>query len=236
MSDRRPAVLLIAVLALFPPSLGSAEPSAYLAWRAAYGEPGASDTLTGRCDNRSADTLFLSFDPGEDVATFYGVTAMVSFHALPGDTLSQRWWWGGGPGNEFNVRVQAGPDSSFATLQPWSTTAMGGVRFERIGIHGNLKMVYVVPATNSSRLEKGKRYCFARLVIPHPPPNVPSCHRPICFELKSARLTKEIQGSDELEVALGPARFATMNSPEGNACAPYRGATRPPAWTPETRK
>jgi hypothetical protein len=210
-----------------------AEPRLYASWHAPFGEPGARDTLSSRCDEQGQDTLYLSFDPGEDHEKFYAVTAMVMFRVGAGDTLSQRWWFGGGAGNDFNVRVEAGSDSSFASTSAWVGPAMGGTRYFRSKSSGDLRMVYAQESTKPSRLVKGKRYCFARIRIPHPPPGVPSCEQPTCIELASVSLAVELSGP-EVKGNQGKDRFVSMNSPGGKVCDAFR-APRPGAWDPWKR-
>jgi hypothetical protein len=230
---RRKTSVLIALLALAMPLVGAAAegpPTLFAAWRAPFGEPGAQDTLTGRCDNQGADTLYLSFDPGRDT-TFYGITAMISFHTAPGDTFSQRWWFGGGEGNLYNVRVQVG-SSEFPGRTAWTSMTAGGVRFFRTSTHGYLRMVYAQASSMPTWVEAGKIYCYARLVIPHPPPAVPLCDQPICVEFAEARLSVHLYSTEELLGNTGPHKCVALNSPDRRVCAPHRGASRPPAWLP----
>ena len=102
-----------------------AEPILYASWHAPYGDSTARDTLTGRCDDAGADTLCLSFDPGEDIETFYAVSATIEFRAIPPDTLSERWWFGGGEGNYYNVRVHMDAESTETALKPWAMQPVG---------------------------------------------------------------------------------------------------------------
>jgi hypothetical protein len=120
----------------------------------------------------------------------------VAFHNAPQDTFSQRWLFGGGKGNEYNVRVEAGPNETFHTVQAWTSRAMGGVSFDHTKHHGFLHFLLAQSDITPTRLEPGKRYCIARLVFPHPP-DIESCHQPICIEFKSLLVTV---GSDAKSV------------------------------------
>jgi len=226
---------LALLLALATPMPAGAEGRLFASWHAAYGDPRASDTLTAACDNKGADTLYLSFDPGQDIKTFYAITATVTFHAEEGDTLGELWRFGGGSGNLYNVRVQAGPDPSFRTLQPWIKEAIGGVNYHRTASHGYLRMVYANSSNEPDSLKNGKRYCFARVMIPHPPASIAKCSQPICVELESANLTVQLIGGKELELRRGE-RFVSWNSPGGRVCGPMRERKRTGPWVPWEEK
>jgi hypothetical protein len=232
----RPSAWLFGLALSVPPLLplaSAAEPILYAAWHAPYGEPGAADTLTGRCDDTGADTLCLSFDPGEDIETFYALSATVAFHSLPTDTLGVRWWFGGGSGNAFNLRVEINVDSTTSTNNPWGMTPVGGMRYNRTPGHGYLRLVYAQSAKHPTRLERGKRYWLGRVRIPHPPPGVPLCDQPMCVELASLQITTSVAtGARELEGARGPDRLVALNARNSRVCDLYRGPVRPPAWMP----
>jgi hypothetical protein len=228
------SAVLVALLGLT--GVARAEPILYASWHAPYGDPAARDTLTGRCDDTGADTLCLSFDPGEDIETFVAITATVGFHAMPPDTLSQRWWFGGGEGNFYNVRVHMDAESTGTTLRPWGMQPMGGMRYDRTSGTGRLRMIYAQSAERPTRLEKGKRYWLARLVFPHPPGpgRVPLCDQPMCIEISSLRLSRGVGpgGPQELIATGGPHRGVTFNAPGSGPCDLLDAPNRPPAWTP----
>jgi hypothetical protein len=209
----------------------TAEVTFYASWHAAWGEPGASDTLMGACDNTGADTLFLSFDPGDTIPAFIALKATVGFHCALQDSFGDRWMFGGGVGNAYNVKVEAGPNETFHTLQPWTSNAIGGVNFDRGRQHGYLRILYAQDSATPTRLLPGKRYCWARLIFPHPP-EVPLCHQPVCIEIQSTDLYQEHK--EWLGRVGGPRRFASMNSPDGSVCNEQKKA-RPKAWSPIKR-
>jgi hypothetical protein len=220
--------LLAATSIAFVPR-ASAEFKLFASWHAPYGEPGATDTLTSTCNDKGADTLYLSVDPADTVQALVGLRGVVAFHTAPQDTFSDRWKFGGGPGNEFNVRMEPGPDESFHTLMAWTTKAMGGVRFEHTTHHGFLRFLLAQSDVTPTRLEPGKRYCIARLLIPHPP-EYEGCHQPICIEFQQIKIT-----IDRVEVpgSAGTHRFLSFNSPDGVVCSGPKNKTKnPEVWVP----
>lgn len=213
-----------------------AEPILYASWHAPYGDSTARDTLTGRCDDAGADTLCLSFDPGEDIETFYAVSATIEFRAIPPDTLSERWWFGGGEGNYYNVRVHMDAESTETALKPWAMQPVGGQRYNKTSSTGHLRIVYAQSAKQPTRLEKGKRYWLTRLVFAHPPGpgRVVLCEQPMCIEFSSLAITRSVEagGPKDLVGTHGPNRSVTLNSTSSGPCDQVHGADRPPAWTP----
>ena len=213
-----------------------AKPILYSSWHHAYGQPGACDTLTGRCDDSGADTLCLSFDPGEDIPTFFAASVTVGFHVLAGDSLSERWQFGGGEGNDFNVRVVADVEPTPATHRPWAANPVGGVRYDFVRLHGYLRMVYAQSYKTPSRLERGKRYWIAKVVIPRPPRGVPLCDQPMCIEFSSLTLTTSVAADAKDLVGTGGEQSSvTMNAADRSACGRVLESRRPGAWHPWRR-
>jgi len=214
-------------------SAAGADMTLFIAWHAPYGTPGATDTLTGLCNDKGADTLYLSFDPGEKMQAFMALQSTIVFHTAPQDSFSTRWLFGGGAGNAFNVRVESGPKETFPAIQPWKNSAVGGVNFDHTAHHGFLRVLLAQPSTDSTVLVPGKRYCFARLFFPHPP-EVEGCHQPICIEFKTLKVN---HGMTDLVSSRGEHRFISINSRNGEVCDAQKtgGNPKPEVWTPWKR-
>lgn len=232
---RAPTIAVLIALSVLA-GAASAEPILYASWHAPYGDSAGRDTLSGLCDDAGADTLCLSFDPGEDIETFFALSATIEFHAVRPDTLSQRWWFGGGEGNFYNVFVHMDAESTTTTLNPWGMNPVGGQRYHRTSNSGHLRIIYAQSSKEPTRLEKGKRYWLTRLVFAHPPGpgRVPLCEQPMCIELSSLSLTRTVEpnGPDDLRGTRGPHRGVTLNAPDSGPCDDLRASDRPPVWTP----
>ena len=101
----------------------------YLTWHAPFGQPGASDALVAACgDTTTKDTLYMCFDPGQDIETFESLTATLYFWAASGDTLDPHWFFG--EGQAFHgLQVEYAPEGVAGTEPAWgqsSTYASSG--------------------------------------------------------------------------------------------------------------
>jgi hypothetical protein len=182
--------LLVALLALAAPAMALAdEPKIYLSWGAPHGLPGASTSLswTGG-DTTRVDTLFLSFDPGKDT-TLVGGTLTVWFRALSGDSLSLLWQSAGG------LNLPSGMKFEFANTPvsghpfPWESFGIGDFGYTRPGrTVGQVRALFAVAASRAARVQGGKLYGLARLLLRRPPGSAPGSSQSVCVEWANATL------------------------------------------------
>lgn len=215
--------LTLLILCAAPAWVGADEPRLYLSWHAPYGLPGASDTLIRACgDTSRVDTLFLSFDPGRACVTFVGMTATLRFRAQAGDSLGPQWGApGAGPLPRW-MRLEWAPDSSSGCPSPWSTRGFGFGGYRKLEGQGVLRMVYAVPSGDTARVEPGRRYGLALLLLRGLPLEGPFCRQPVCVEWTSATMA---DGSKETPVEGRDCRVS-LNSSTRQVCNP---AADPPA-------
>ncbi len=219
-----------------PDSLGQVirgEPKLYMSWRAPYGMPGASDTLSVPYDDTTrVDTLYLSFETGRDAPHFYGIFARLYFHPPFGDTLGTYWHWGRGWWNQGNLRIEFDPDGTWPCPQAWIFRGQGAsiFDFEQGGHSGRLDLIYAVRDSDAAPVEAGTRYCFARVMLRQKKSMLPGAHQPVCIEWAQARMSF---GAGDVYVTRGPGRFVSANSPTGSVCEPYRRTTMPGSWHPK---
>jgi len=202
------------------------EPAVFLAWHAPWGTPGARETATWACDDTlAADTLYLTFDPGDEIASLIGVDAALVFHAAPGDTLGSFWDFNRQGANPFNLRIEYDPPPE-GTPGPWRLVGQGGVRYHKRGDTGRLDLQYFVPASQGGPLATGVRYFLARVAIRVRRPQLGGCHQPVCVDFDHVQLSHT---NGDRWINAGQ-RFASCNSPGGAVCAEFR--KRPPTEEP----
>ncbi len=223
-------MLFIGAGVLLASAATAGEPQLYLTWHAPYGYPRASETVMAACDDTShADTLYLSFDPGQSYPTFLGVKASLVFHPPAGDSLGP-WWLtecDRGLPSKFKVKMDLGLEYP----QPWRVEGAGASQFDCAGGAARLSMIFAVPYDKAGGIRAGSVYCFARIIVRHPPPTEPGCDQPICIEWSESQVSFDI-GPHTSYVTSGPHRFASWNSPGGKACVTYRRAAALRSWKP----
>ncbi len=207
------------------------EPKLYMAWRAPWGMPGATDTLSISCDDTlRVDTLYLSFETGRDAPRFWGMYARLYFRPPFGDTLGTYWHWGRGWWNQGNLRIEFDPDGTFPCAQPWVRHGFGQPDFQFTPEAGRLDLIYALREADTAPVAAGTRYCFARVMFRQRQCHLPGARQPVCIEWTEARLSF---GHGDVIATFGPARFVSTNSPDGGVCTPYRRARNPGAWKPK---
>jgi len=203
----------------------------HLSWNAPHGLPRASENLAPHCASARPDTLWLTFEPGDDARHLYGFDAKLLFHAAPGETLTAYWHFGGGAENPHNVRVEF-PAARWPTENPFSTQNYGAAHYDRMPDTGTLDITYAVNA-DSARAVSG-RVCYALARVVFPATDDPAtCRRPVCIEWKWALLAVSTQGPNRHGTSMGSARYAGFCAPDGGVCARFRGTRTPRAWKPE---
>jgi hypothetical protein len=220
------AIVILICLADGRPALAD-EPSLYLSWHAPYGAAGASETLTAACgDSLRADTLYLSFDPGRDSPTFYGMIAVLNVRASSGDSLGPYWSLAVTEQNRAGLRIELGLDYDFPAPQPWKATGTGRqLSDKRVGSKV-ISMLHAVKSTDAAPVQNGTVYCFGRLVFLHRGDEPAGCGESVCIEWESAQLG--FGPKEAVDVASGGSRFVTWNSADGTACEVIRA--RPARW------
>jgi len=207
-----------------------AEPQLYMAWKAPHGLPGARANLDLTCrDTSEVDTLYLSFETGRDLPAFHGMSATLRIHPADGDSLGPFWFFGRGGANPGVLKIQLDPDGTFPCSQPWVRPGVGVPIFEFHPWAGELSFVYAVPAGDAVPISGRTRYCFARVLLEQRRCHLPGVRQPVCIEWVKAFYSG---GSRDLPIERGPARYVTLNSPDGSVCGPYRRVIRPRTWRP----
>ena len=198
----------------------------YLAWHAPWGTPGARDTATWACnDTLAADTLYLTFDPGQDVAVLMGIDVTLLFHSAPGDTLGPFWDLSRKGANPYNLRIEFSPAPEGAA-DAWPVLGEGGPRYQVKGETGKLDLLYYVPASKGGPIFAGARYFAARVIVRARKPQLGGCHQPVCVDLDHIWVS-HTDGS--IWINSGQ-RFTSLNSPGGAGCREWR--KRPPTEEP----
>jgi hypothetical protein len=224
-------ILLLLGVAPWPASAGDAR--LYLSWRAPYGSPRATDTAWVACGEMAhADTLFLSFDPGRDDSTFFGMMGTVYFRAQGRDTLGPYWKTQRGQTYFPDLQISYGPDGSFEAPTPWTSSGLGVFYWDFERTSGRLRLAQGVSPAVAGPVRGGTIYTFARIVLRPPPANLALCRQPICVEWWLATLTFELDG-EEPQINKGGSRFVTMNMPRGKECSDLSaGEVAPKPWSP----
>ena len=119
-------LLLAAGGALAAADGAPAAPTVHLSWRQPWGHPGALEHLTAACSDTAAiDTLYLTFEPGRDAATFYGMFARLRFIPAAGDTLMPFWHFQRGTENTGGLWAWFDADSALPVPDPWAVQGNG---------------------------------------------------------------------------------------------------------------
>jgi len=203
-----------------------AHPGIFMAWGAPYGMAGARDKAIWACDDTTAaDTLYLSFDPGEDYEQLLGIDATLIFHAAPGDTLGTFWDLSVKGANPWNLRIEYEP-APLGILSPWPVMGVGYVRYKKIGDTGTLDLTYYVQASLGGPIYAGKQYFFARVAIRMRKPKLAGCLQPVCMDFDHLLISHR-EGSRWINAGQ---RFTSWNSKDGSVCGEYR--KRPPSEEP----
>jgi hypothetical protein len=211
-------------------------PTLYAAWDAPYGTPRASTQRMAPCGTEAAfDTLYLTFDPGRDSPTLFGLMGDVYFRANSPDTLGPLWSYNERPENENNLEVEfaSSRDSSWGAPSPWKGEGFGAKKYDRTPGSGRLQMVYAVAPQIVGPVRAGQRYAFARLIVPRGARSMERCEQPVCIEWATAGLVFEIDAGEVDAARQGGSRFATWNSKDGRSCADYTGIVAPSSWKPK---
>jgi hypothetical protein len=206
------------------------EAALYMAWGAPYGTPGArqNTTITGRDTNR-VDTLYLSLETGRDLPRLFAMFGRVVVHPAPGDSLGAFWDFRGAGANRGGLQVQVDADGTFPCARPWLYPGGGGTTFEFAAGLGELLVVYAVTPEDAAPISGRTRYCFARLLLRHRRADLAGSGQPVCIEWREAGYSG---GGEDLMVRRGPARFVSVNAPDGSVCAARRRAATVGAWRP----
>ncbi len=190
------------------------EPRIYLSWGAANGLPGAASSLTRTCgDTTHVDTLYLSFDPGRSCSTFVGMTATLWFRALDGDSLGPLWRSPEVTELPDGMSVEFARDTASAYPFPWASTGTGFSGYVKpINTAGRLRILWAVIPQAGARVEAGKVYGLARLLLRRPAAGAPGCAQPVCVEWTEG--TMAYRPGDEPGVSQG-VRFVGINAAGG---------------------
>lgn len=193
-------------------------PGMFLSWNAPYGLPGASDAISVSCDDTTrVDTLYMTFDPGEDVANLLAVDATLTFRAAPGDSLGPFWDMARSGANPWNLRLEF-DEPPPGCPSPWPVSGSADLSYRLRKDAGELNLSYFVPASQSGPVAGGSRYFYARVMIRLRRGYLKGCGQPVCIEL-SRLLVGLREGGRPITAG---ERFVSWNSPGGKVCADYR--------------
>lgn len=230
-----PALALAGLLlAAWPPAAESQSPPGrfFLSWNAPDGEPRGRESLSAACgDSSRRDTLYVTFDPGRDTTRVIAVDAEIRLWPAPGDTLDRHWWFES-RSNPANLLADFNLDGVPGAERIWEATGAGGVRTVSLPDTAKIRLVWAVRMQDGAVLRGGRRYGFARLIVPRPR-SAGVCARPLCFELTYARLATDLRDADIIRQGK---RWVSWN-PGGTApcaervriarVAPWRGPGTP---------
>ncbi|HKQ58533.1 MAG TPA: hypothetical protein VJY35_11755 [Candidatus Eisenbacteria bacterium] len=202
-----------------PAPTSVAGPAVFLSWSAPLGVPGARDTAFQACnDTTAAETLFVTFDPGEGVNQLMGIDARLLFTAQPGDSLEAFWDFSRSGANPWNLRIEFDEPPAGAA-SPWAVGGSGGVRYDRRKNQAALDLSYAVAASRTMSVLGGTRYFLARVIIRLRRAGLAGCRTPVCIELDHMVISHG--GSTSRWISDGE-RFVSWNSPGGAACSERR--------------
>ena len=203
----------------------------YLTWHAPYGQPGASDEIAVACgDTTVKDTLFMCFDPGEDIEAFQSFTAGMYFWAAAGDSLDPHWNFG--EGRSFTrLVVQFAPQGVPGAEPAFPASAFSGAGYSTSSASGKLRMIAAGPAGQGWPMKGGTIYVAARLLVPRPALKSKRCDRPMCIEWSTTLFGI---GAGRLPEVKAGQRFVSWNSKGGKVCATMKAFAAPPPWEPRT--
>jgi hypothetical protein len=193
-------------------------PRVYLSWDAPWGMPRARDTVMVACDDTTrADTLYLTFDPGQDLAELLGIDASLTFRAAPGDSLGPFWDLSRRGVNPWNLRIEFDEPPAGAE-SPWQVSGMGAPAYKLNRDSARLELTYYINAAMAAPVAAGTRYFFARVMIRERRPYLRGCKQPVCVELN--RLIVSYSGGRRW-MTTGE-RFVSWNSPGGHVCDTFK--------------
>jgi hypothetical protein len=211
-------------------------PLLYASWGAPWGTPRASAHVMAPCGTVAAyDTLYLTFDPGRDAPAFFGIMGEVYFRANSPDTLGSLWSFDDRPetDNNFQVEFPTPNDSSWGAPSPWKGQGFGAKKYDRTPGSGRLQIVYAVAEQVAGPVKAGRRYAWARLILPRGVKSMGRCEQPVCVEWSTAGLTFVLDSGEVDAARQGGSRFTTWNSKDGRSCADYTGIIAPSGWKPK---
>jgi len=211
-------------------------PLLYASWGAPWGTPRAQAQLMAPCGTEATyDTLYLTFDPGRDAPTLFGMTGEVYFRALSPDTLGPLWSFNERPetDNNFEVEFPTPNESNWGAPSPWRGSGFGAKKYDRTPGSGRLQIVYAVPEQVASPVKAGQRYALARIIVPRGERSMGRCEQPVCVEWATAGITFDTDKGETDAARQGGSRFATWNSKSGRSCADYTGIVAPSSWKPK---
>ncbi len=216
----------------WPKPSGSPDARIYLAWRAPFGQPRASEVLSAACgDTSSKDTLYMSFDPGRGTDHLLALTATVYFWAAGSDTLGAHWQFGDHE-NPHGLELQYLPQVS-GFDSPWPEAKIARAEYSFTRASGKLQMILAMVKADAVAVKGSTQYVYARLLVPRPAANTPGCDRPMCIEWAVAGIAYDF--GDAPQVNRG-SRFVAWNSPGGKVCDPMRRFAARVPWTPPRRR
>lgn len=174
--------LLLALLALTAPLAApgvapAAETQLYLSWGAPHGAPGARDTLARPCgDSTRVDTLYLSFEAGEDFKSLVAISGEIELTPVYGDTLPAYWSFRSEAWTPGSYRAEFAGAGRTGCPFPWTSAGMPVLGFAKRDGIGVLRFLYAVPITQPATVRTGERYCLARILMRHRAWDDPGCH------------------------------------------------------------
>lgn len=211
-------------------------PTLYLSWAAPHGSPRArTDQMLPSGTEAAFDTLYLTFDPGRDAPTLFGISADLYFRANAPDTLSRLWSFNDRAEEDNNAVLEfASPrDSSWGAPSPWTAQGFGGRKYGRTPGSGRYQIVYAVSEQVAGPVRAGQRYAFARLILPRGQQSIEHSDQPVCIEWATAGLTFVLDSGEVDAARQGGSRFVTWKSKDRRACADYTGIAAPGSWKPK---
>jgi hypothetical protein len=213
----RPLVMTLFLLLLVPGTATSAragEARIFLSWGAANDLPGATSRLARTCgDTSRVDTLYLSFEPGRACSTFVGITANLWFSSMDGDSLGAEWQAGEARALPRGMKLEFGRDLASGYPFPWESPGIGDYGYLRpVKTAGQLRIIYAVSSRSVARVEGGKRYGFARLLVRRPAAGAPGCEQRVCVGWTEGTLAYSTQ--EEVSVTEG-VKYVGINAAVG---------------------
>lgn len=223
-------VLALALVSCLAAPASADKPKLYLSWHAPYGQPRASDTLWVRGGDGGKDTLYLTFESGEDWPKYYGFTGTVLFRTGVGDSLSDQWL------DEKNIEVNYMTDSLPGARRMWRGTASTRFSFyDFMRSSGRLILSSVRHPASPVPIKDGVPYLVARVMLAHPTTNTLRWDQPICVEWSGAEFLTDSTGSSSARAAHDGRPFVSLNSP-GAICEPFRPSIPPPPVVTDGKK
>lgn len=200
----------------------------YLSWGAGYGLPGAASSFTRACgDTSHVDTLYLSFSPGRACSTFVGMTGILWFRALDGDTLGPSWEPAAGRPLPSGMTVEFSREIASGHPFPWNSFGFGHAAYAKAsGNAGRIRLIWAVALQGSPAVEPGKLYGLARLLLRRPATGTPGCDQPVCISWSEG--TMAYRPGDEPSVSTG-VRFVGINATGGELGCEAPAKPKPPA-------